>query len=346
MLYGAGTLGRDILRGLRQAGVEPAAFADDTPHKQGTQIDGLDVLPLEEAVRRFPTAQVAITIFNSKLEFTQARKAIADRIGADPFSFVQLALMYPETLLPMYGFADPAYLRANAGAIEQLLEVLADDESRDQLLSHLRHRLTGDHAALPAIDPHRYFPALIEPLPAGLLFLDGGAYNGDTLRDFLARHGSTFQRAVAIEPDPVNAAALRSWLTTLPPSLQDRIEVREVAISGKRGTALISVTGTEATTLGEGETAVETVVLDDLVGDDSPTYVKLDIEGQEWEALQASPAFLQRPGLGLAVSIYHTPADLWRIPLYLAQLGFEISLRTHGFDGADLVCYGVRPPTR
>jgi hypothetical protein len=70
--------------------------------------------------------------------------------------------------------------------------------------------------------------------------------------------------------------------------------------------------------------------------------VKLDIEGQEWNALQAVPALLQRRDLQLAVSIYHTPGDLWRIPLYLRQFGFELWLRTHGPDGADLVCYATR----
>jgi hypothetical protein len=70
--------------------------------------------------------------------------------------------------------------------------------------------------------------------------------------------------------------------------------------------------------------------------------VKLDIEGQEWHALRAAASFLHRPDLRLAVSVYHCPEDLWRIPLYLRRLGFEVRLRTHGPDGGDLVCYAAR----
>lgn len=343
VLYGAGTLGRDILGRLRTAGVEPVAFADHTPQKQGTVIDGVEVLALEEAARRFPSARFAVTIFNSKLRFVDARSDIARRIGVEAVSFVQLALMYPGALPPVYGIADPAFVRANAAAIEHLFDAVADDESRTQLIAHLRHRLTGDHDALPPIDPDQYFPqGVVEPLPTDILFIDGGAYDGDTLRDFLRRHDSAFARAVAVEPDPVNAAALRGWLQTIPHALRERIDVWEVAIAGEHGTALLSSTGTEGTAIGAGDTPVRTVVLDDLADDASPVYLKLDIEGQEWNALQAAPALLHRRDLRLAVSIYHTPEDLWRIPLHLRQLGFELRLRTHGPDGAGLVCYATR----
>src|SRR5207244_1444528 len=40
ILYGAGTLGSIVLERLRQVGVEPAAFADDTPEKQGQVVAG------------------------------------------------------------------------------------------------------------------------------------------------------------------------------------------------------------------------------------------------------------------------------------------------------------------
>ena len=45
----------------------------------------------------------------------------------------------------------------------------------------------------------------------------------------------------------------------------------------------------------------------------------------------------------LAVSVYHRPDDLWRLPPYLKSLGpgYRLFLRTQGEDGMDVICYAV-----
>src|SRR5438105_15270393 len=53
VLFGAGHLGKKTLRGLRQAGIEPLAFADNNSELWGTRIDGLEVLSPEDAATRF-----------------------------------------------------------------------------------------------------------------------------------------------------------------------------------------------------------------------------------------------------------------------------------------------------
>src|SRR5688500_7146157 len=65
VLYGAGTLGRSTLDKLRGLGVEPVAFADDTPEKQGQRIDGLKVVTPKQAVETYGDRIVfAVTIMN------------------------------------------------------------------------------------------------------------------------------------------------------------------------------------------------------------------------------------------------------------------------------------------
>src|SRR5687768_1416782 len=59
-LYGAGNLGRQVLSRLRSLGVEPTAFIDDTPDKQGTQLDGLPVLSPAEFETKFGTRAIFV----------------------------------------------------------------------------------------------------------------------------------------------------------------------------------------------------------------------------------------------------------------------------------------------
>src|SRR5262249_20728086 len=51
LIYGSGRTGRMIARALRSAGQTPLGFLDDTPSKQGTNVDGYPVWSPGEARR-------------------------------------------------------------------------------------------------------------------------------------------------------------------------------------------------------------------------------------------------------------------------------------------------------
>jgi hypothetical protein len=68
-----------------------------------------------------------------------------------------------------------------------------------------------------------------------------------------------------------------------------------------------------------------------------------DMEGAEQSVLCAATKTMHRqPWPVLAISAYHRPDDLWRIPLLLHSCGaYRIYLRTEGDDGMGIVCYGL-----
>jgi FkbM family methyltransferase len=344
VLYGAGTFGRHVLAGLRSAGVEPVAFADDTPEKQGSVIDGLQVLALGAAARQHADAVFAVTIFNAEFTFTEARSRLR-AFDVETLSFIELGLRFAPALLPLYCFADPEVLKRAEPELTRLWHTLEDDASREHLLAHLRLRLQADHDALPAPDPDSYFATdIVGALPSDIVYVDGGAYDGDTLRRFLAKQDSEFAAAIVVEPDPENAERLGSYVGTLPSAIRERIEVRQAAIAGTRGVAEFASTGDMSATLRRGgSTLVDTILLHDLIDRDETAFVKLDIEGAEYDALAAGEAVLKRRRPLIAAAVYHLPADLWRIPLLLHDLsvGYRLFLRTHGPDGGDLICYAM-----
>ena len=47
----------------------------------------------------------------------------------------------------------------------------------------------------------------------------------------------------------------------------------------------------------------------------------------------------------VAVSVYHRPEDLWKIPSELQAMNpdYRLFLRTLGHDGMDVICYAVPP---
>jgi hypothetical protein len=98
------------------------------------------------------------------------------------------------------------------------------------------------------------------------------------------------------------------------------------------------------------------VALDDVLAGWRPTLIKMDIEGSELAALYGARHLIAESRPSLAISVYHKPDHLWRIPLLLASWpelgGYRYYLRSHGFNGFDAVLYaspsassGSRPST-
>lgn len=64
---------------------------------------------------------------------------------------------------------------------------------------------------------------------------------------------------------------------------------------------------------------IETVALDELI-DERVTFLKMDIEGAEAEAIKGAKNIIQKDKPKLAICIYHKPNDLWEIPLMIHEL--------------------------
>jgi FkbM family methyltransferase len=347
VLYGAGTLGTTVANNLRAAGIEAAAFADDTPIKQGTRIAGVPVMPVREAASRFgDDAIFVVTILNPLLRFIDARNRLQQLTRAHVVSFLDVAWTYPEAFLPYYQFELPQDLLTKRDRIRLAAGIFADDESRRQFTAHLRFRLHLDYDALPENSHDDYFPPGILPkLEDDCIFVDCGAFDGDSIRKFLNVQRGAFGAIYTFEPDQRNCDHLRATVETMPTAVSERIHVCCAAVGDAPGKLRFNMTGNMSAALSSGGSVeVDVVRVDDVVPvTRQQTYVKYDVEGGEWEALRGTQRLLDGARPLLAVSIYHRPDDLWELPLYLnsLNLGYRLYLRTQGEDGMDVICYAI-----
>jgi FkbM family methyltransferase len=347
VLYGAGTHGRAVLERLRAAGAEPVAFADDTPSKQGQLLDGLQILSPEKIAARFGSHVVfAVTILNPTLRFLNAEKRIRRRTGCEVWSLLALARRFPDALLPYLQYDRPGQILKNASHIRRAFETFSDDESRQQFVAHLNFRLNGRYDLLPVKSEPAYFPRdLIAQFSSDSTFVDCGAYDGDTIRQFLRHQGGRFGTIVAFEPDRHNYESLTAYVRSLGTDVASRIHLYHGAVGERSGEAPFDETGDMSAAVRPDATGkVALFALDDVVRPEAPDiYVKFDIEGFELPALAGARSLLRTRRPTLAVSAYHRPGDLWEIPLYLHDLdiGYRLALRTEGDDGMDVVCYAL-----
>ena len=60
IIWGNGKFGRRIVENMIQFGIEPVCYADSHTVQEGRSIDGISVFQIEEALNRFPTADVIL----------------------------------------------------------------------------------------------------------------------------------------------------------------------------------------------------------------------------------------------------------------------------------------------
>jgi len=350
VLFGAGGLGRKVAAGLRENGVEPAAFADNSPERQGTEIEGVRVLSPEAAAAEFGADSIfVVTIWgaNSPHRFEQSREQLR-ALGCAAMVFPPLLWAFPETLLPHYLMDLPHKVLEHKADVRRALDLWEDEASRAEYVSQVRFRLTADFDGLAHPVQHpQYFPDDLFAWRRDEWIVDGGAYDGDSIRMLTRLRGDRFGHVLALEPDPGNFAKLAETVDALPAAVRAKIELRQVALASVAGTLHLDATGTASSATaheaGTGTIAVPAQPLDTMVRGHSPTFIKLDIEGAEPDALLGARETIREAAPIVAVCVYHRQDHLWRIPLMLREWrdDFAFFLRPHNEEGWDLVCYAV-----
>ena len=351
VLFGAGGVGRRTLAGLRSLGIEPLAFADNKPSLWGTSVDGLRVLSPEIAVAEFSERAVfVVTILCAETGHPIA-EIDAQLNAIVPTRVVSVGFLYwkhPDTFLPYYFLDSPHKVIDEADEVRRGLGLWADDESRAEYVAQVRSRLwlTWDELPAPSAS-EAYFP---DDLPfvagpaQGEVFVDCGAFDGDTIREYIARRGLGFAKMVALEPDPANFEQLRAFAASLPSDVSSRIEVVQAAVGDHVGTVTFEANGGVDSRMG-GETGIEVRLetLDNLLDLAAPTHIKMDIEGAEFGALEGSHTIIASSMARLTVCVYHTLDDPWRVPNYIHSVSSEYTFFLRRYLNAcwETVCYAV-----
>lgn len=180
------------------------------------------------------------------------------------------------------------------------------------------------------------------------VFVDGGCFDLETTRIFqemMEKEGKTCRKVYAFEPDRDNYLTCKKKIES---NGWHHVNLVNAGLWSEETYAKLENTGTAGAHIVEAGREeidhVRVVSLDSFVdGKDKVSFIKLDIEGAELEALQGAKRIIMEHKPKLAVCLYHKKEDYWRIPYFLKKLvpEYKLYIRHYSNYSAETVLYAV-----
>jgi FkbM family methyltransferase len=328
-LYGIGFLGRWALSQLKEQTVRIESCFDGNAAIAGRMCDELPVHSAEELVSSAP-----------EFVFITARHAvrpISERLASLGIAHVSY---------------DAWYAASHFAAFRQVHdEHLRDERSREVLCSVMMAMLTGDNQHCAAVlEKDQYFCLPRFHGWQNEVYVDAGAFAGDSVERFLWACNGVFSQIHAFEPGARPFAALQARTRRL---------IEEWALNPNSialvNTGLGTAHGMRSARSGSGQmtnlaigqnvntdgVTVEIQALDNYLAGSPITFLKADVEGMEMALLKGARSTIEHHKPKIAICVYHYPADIPEIAGYLAELvpGYKFALRHHSPQLMETVLY-------
>ncbi len=214
-----------------------------------------------------------------------------------------------------------------------LYENLEDYKSKFILYAILNNYYNFDFISLGKVtnDIYKhYFDLDILKLQQDEVFVDIGAYIGDTTLDFINSYGTdSYKKIYCYEMTKKSLESAKKNLNTY-----DNIIFKNFAVSDKNGKLYMCENGYSSSAnqiSTNGEIEVDCVSLDNDISE-KITTIKMDIEGGEKKALKGCKNHITNETPNLLISIYHNNSDLIEIPKIISgyNKNYKFYLRYYG----------------
>ena len=335
-VFGVGKLGQRIFDFLSSRGIKIIGFVDNNLDKQKIKFNTLSVFSPREIDKN------ALVYIASATYFNPIYKQLLGVGFTKLFSHQQAGILFlGETGFPveMYQENLTEDLFTNKDKHLQVFDLLEDDESKRVFDNLISFRLTLSQKYIDAVYTKiekEYFDSSVIELGENEVYIDAGGFDGDSAENFIKFVNKKYKSVHIFEPD-------LALLDKAKKRLKDfgHIAYNPTGIYDKKTTLYFDVTGgLDGIISNQGTVKIDTISIDEYT-DAQPTYIKIDIEGVEIEALNGAVNTLKTLKPKLAIASYHYPKHLWEIPLLVKSINptYKLKLRHYTDSVFDSIFY-------
>lgn len=337
-LYGAGVYGSEAKDFIDKycPSAKLCGFIDDTESKKNTTFKGLPVISCVDFSHDIKDALVLVCCDE------RSHKLMIDKLcnygmAKDHIVIPQIAFMDPEN--------DYKFIEKNMSLLKGLSEMLADERSRQILNNLIVYRISHDQSLLESIADDvnlRYYDDRILCGAGKGFLIDCGSFIGDSLDGYVNYSGSEFRGAVCCEASAANIVRLSEHIKE---SNYRNVKIDDHAIWKEEGLVRFFPAGEKSGYVSDkGTIELNSTTVDRLVGNRKVDFIKIEVDGAEYEALLGAIDTIISQAPVIAISVYHKLEDIIRIPFILNGLrtDYRLYLRYYGQTTlTDIICYAV-----
>lgn len=338
-IWGTGHFGMDCFyRFFRQISIEISYFCDSSPRKWGGTIAGSIpcIAPVELAKKENCNIIVAASGHEEEIYRQCVGLGIApERIFYAPLSMFSWAANYLCS-------TSHDFLERMVRGMKELIGYFGEDErSKELALQIMCKRLINPMESVGQDGPQYFIPEL--PVRTDEAFVDAGAFHGDTLAEFVqqfpAGHSKARIHYYAFECENENVKAFQQNLENM--DCEFPVELHSIALWDKAAELNFSAGGSSGALDGAGKEIVTADRLDDVLIGKRVSWIKMDIEGAEMQALAGCSSIVKKQKPRLSICVYHKATDLYEIPRYIKSLrdDYQMLLRHHSALDYETVLY-------
>ena len=299
LLYGMGNGADKIINVLESYGIEfSGVFASDG-FVRDKLFHGKKIISYSEAKEKFGDMIVLLCFGSAREDVRQNVLKIA----------AEQELYAPEVPVVGGGLFCEKYYLENKADFDFVYEHLADDVSKKTYENIIKYKISGKISYLldcevTEDEPYDSFLKFKE----NERFLDLGAYTGDTVYEFVKRVGD-YGKIIAVEPDFKNFKKLAENTKAF-----KNITLYNAGITDAPKRDSFAMFGGRNSVVSKGKTEIDFLNVDKICENDKITYIKMDVEGEEKNALDGARNTILRDKPKMLVSAYHKTDDLITLP--------------------------------
>ena len=330
-IYGNMNTARLVCRILMNNGIKPVAFIVDAFAFRGESVmDGLPVRCIDD-IDDIVESNIVIGFDN--VEKTRAMLSLGKYLVYNIWHIVSAG-----------SFIDWSnnFYEKHKSELNVFRNSLADNKSQKVYDALVSAYLGKDTTSLLSVaDSSQYFNELTYSANTESdVFVDCGAFDGDTIKKYVEFTGGRYKKIFAMEPLSENVEMLKENTRNI--RNLNIIECGawscETNLSFKSDTSASSISET-------GDVVIKTATIDSLVNEERVTFIKMDIEGAEYEALCGAQKTIEKWHPKLAICVYHKSDDFIRIPAIIQSFkganNYKFYLRHHSNRLSETVLYAI-----
>lgn len=318
LLYGMGNGADMIIQRLNEFGIEYSDVYASDEFVRGHSFHGKKVLKYSEAEEKYGD-------FVSLMTFAVKDDATIDRVW-------QMSRKHPFYSLTVpvagEGLFTREFVEENEEKFDKVYSMLADEKSRETFINLINFKISGKlDYLLPSFSEKSEVYENILKLSDKETIVDAGAYNGDTVEEFLSFTGGTAKKIFALEPDRKNFAKLVRNTENLP-----FVEQMNVAAFSENTSLFFKKSAGRQSKIADDGEKIEAIAIDSL-GDEKISLIKMDIEGSELDAIKGAENAIKTHKPKLYICAYHRNEDMFSIPLAINEIrsDYKFYFRQHKY---------------